>query len=152
KGINAVRVPLNEQCWLAINGAPAAYSGSAYQAAIKAFVDRLTQARLVPILELHWSAPGTEQADGQRPMLNRDHSLSFWSQVATLFKGNSSVIFDVHNEPYPDNNSDSDEAWRCWRDGGSCSGMSYQAAGMQELVDTIRATGASNGIMLGRVQ
>src|SRR5213082_1383563 len=27
---NAVRVPLNEDCWLAINGAPAAYSGTAY--------------------------------------------------------------------------------------------------------------------------
>src|SRR5436305_5983091 len=31
---NAVRVPLNEDCWLGINGAPAAYSGATYQQAI----------------------------------------------------------------------------------------------------------------------
>ena len=35
---NAIRVPLNEDCWLAINGAPAAYSGATYQQAIKDFV------------------------------------------------------------------------------------------------------------------
>src|SRR5262249_24169416 len=130
----------------------AAYSGPAYQAAIKAFVDRLTQAQIVPILDLHWSAPGTQQSTGQQPMLNRDHSLTFWSQVATAYKGNSSVVFDAHNEPFPDSHSDTDEAWRCWRDGGTCRGVSFQAAGMQEVVDTIRATGATNTIILGGVQ
>jgi hypothetical protein len=33
--INAVRVPLNEDCWLGINGVPAATAGTAYQAAIR---------------------------------------------------------------------------------------------------------------------
>src|SRR5437899_438559 len=31
---NAVRIPLNEDCWLNINGSPPAYSGAAYQNAI----------------------------------------------------------------------------------------------------------------------
>jgi hypothetical protein len=152
RGINAVRVPMNEGCWLGINGAPAAYSGAAYRDAIKVYVDRLVQAGLIPILELHWTAPGSAQATGQQPMLNRDHSLTFWTEVASAYKSNSSVIFDPHNEPFPDNNSDSDQAWLCWRDGGTCAGVDFQAAGMQEVVDTIRATGSTNIIMLGGVQ
>jgi endoglucanase len=72
--------------------------------------------------------------------------------VAAAFKGNDRVIFDLFNEPYPDSNRDTPEAWRCWHDGGTCSGMTFQAAGMQELVDTVRRTGATNVIMVGGVQ
>jgi hypothetical protein len=36
--INVVRVPLNEDCWLGINGVQPAYSGAAYRQAIKGFV------------------------------------------------------------------------------------------------------------------
>jgi len=149
---NAVRVPLNEDCWLNINGSPAAYSGATYQQAIKSYVSLLNQAGLYAILELHWTAPGTQKATGQQPMLDRDHSVTFWSQVAAAFAGNDRVIFEPHNEPYPDGNSDTAAAWRCWRDGGTCSGVSFQAAGMQEIVTAIRATGATNVIALGGVQ
>src|SRR5215213_8255617 len=41
---NAVRVPLNEDCWLAINGVPTAYSGANYQAAIASYVAALNAA------------------------------------------------------------------------------------------------------------
>ena len=42
-------------------------------------------------------------------------------------------------------------AWQCWLNGGSaCSpGISYTVAGMQTLVNTVRAAGANNVIMLG---
>ena len=132
--INAVRIPLNETCWLGINGVNAAYSGQTYQKAITDYVGRLLQHQLIPILELHWSAPTTWQADRQQAMPDRDHSIDFWKQVASAFAANDTVIFDPFNEPFPDSNSDSDEAWRCWRDGGTCVGFSFQAAGMQELV------------------
>jgi len=149
---NAVRVPMNEDCWLNINGSPAAYSGANYQQAIKNYVSLLNQNGLYAILELHWTAPGTQKATGQQPMLDRDHSVTFWTQVAAAFKGNDRVIFEPQNEPYPDNNSDTAAAWRCWRDGGTCSGVSFQAAGMQEIVTAIRGTGATNVIALGGVQ
>lgn len=146
---NAVRIPLNEDCWLAINGVNAAYAGAAYQAAIEGFVARLNAAGIVAILDLHWGAPDTILALAQTPMPDRDHSPAFWRSVAAVFKGNDAVILDLFNEPYPDNNTDSPEAWRCWRDGGTCTGVSYQAAGMQELVDSVRAAGATNVLMLG---
>jgi endoglucanase len=149
---NAVRVPLNETCWLAINGVAPAYSGAAYRQAISDYVGRLNRAGLVVILDLHWTAAGTAIALGQAPMPNRDHTPEFWRQVAAAYGGNNRVILDLFNEPFPDNNSNTAEAWRCWRDGGTCTGMTFQAAGMQQLVDTVRSTGATNVIMVGGVQ
>jgi len=149
---NAVRVPLNEDCWLGINGINPSYSGANYQQAIANFINLLNQNGLVAILDLHWNAPGTQQATGQQPMPDADHSVDFWTSVASYFKGNSSVIFDLYNEPYPDNNNDSTAAWTCWKNGGTCSGVSFQAAGMQTLVNAVRNTGATNVIMLGGVQ
>jgi hypothetical protein len=148
---NAVRVPMNEDCWLGINGSPAAYSGANYQNFLKGWVNLITQNGLYAILELHWSAPGSQLATGQQPMLDMDHSVTFWSQVASTFKANGAVIFEPHNEPYPDSQQDTIAAWTCWRDGGTCPGVGYQAAGMQTVVNAIRGTGATNVIALGGV-
>jgi len=150
-GVNAVRLELNEDCWLAINGSPAAYSGAAYQTYMKNLVNSFIQQGFYVFLELHWNAAGGGLATVQQPMLDMDHAPLMWSQVATAFKGNDAIIFEPHNEPYPDNQADSVAAWTCWRDGGSCPGVGYQAAGMQTMVNTIRATGATNIIALGGV-
>jgi len=146
-GINAVRIPLNETCWLGINGAPAAYSGTNYQNAIKNIVNLLVQNNLVPILDLHWSAAGSNQATAQEPMPNQDHSVTFWTQVATMFASDTSVIFDLFNEPFPDNGQNT--GWTCLKNGGTCYNLSYQAAGMQQLITAIRGTGAKNVLMSG---
>jgi endoglucanase len=151
-GINAVRVPLNEQCWLGVEGVSDAYSGVAYQRAIREWVDALRLAGLYVILDLHWAAPAGTRADQLLPMADRDYAPRFWREVATAYKDDSAVLFDLFNEPYPDNNRDTEEAWRCWRDGGTCAGFSYQAAGMQELIDAVRGTGATNVILLGGIQ
>jgi endoglucanase len=134
--VNAVRVPLNEDCWLAINGVKPQYAGAAYRRAIAGFVARLNAAGMVAILDLHWNAPGTRRATGQQEMPDADHSVTFWRSVATAFRRNRSVIFDIYNEPH-------DVSWRCWRDG--CGSW----AGMQRLVSAIRATGARQPLMLG---
>ncbi|MFN8218168.1 MAG: cellulase family glycosylhydrolase [Solirubrobacterales bacterium] len=55
--INAVRVPLNESCWLGLGGIPAEFSGGAYRAAVRGYVDRLEAAGLYVILDLHWPRP-----------------------------------------------------------------------------------------------
>src|SRR6266567_9084309 len=149
---NVVRLPLNETCWLGINGVTPAYAGANYQQAIADYVARLNRAGLVVILDLHWTAADTAKALAQAPMPNRDHTPEFWRQVATAYGHNNAAIFDLFNEPFPDSNADTPEAWRCWRDGGTCRGMSFQAAGMQELVDAVRGTGATNVIIVGGVQ
>lgn len=157
--INAVRIPLNEDCWLNINLGTSSFGGGLYQDAIANYVNQLIANGITPILDLHWSAPGSQTATGLQPLPDRDHSLMFWSQVAATFRGNDAVIFDLFNEPYPDSNLKTTTAWRCWRDGtnsrdcpAGTAGLNYAAAGMQELVTAIRNTGATNIIMLGGIQ
>ena len=85
-------------------------------------------------------------------MPDAQYTPTFWTQVATAFKGNNAVLFDLFNEPYPDaanNFSNATEAWTCLRDGGTCTGIGYQVAGMQTLVNAVRATGATNVVMTG---
>ncbi len=153
--INIVRVPLNEDCWLNINGAPAAYSGSNYQQAIVNYVNLLNSYGLIAILDLHWNAPGSTLSFSQQAMPDADHAVNFWSSVAGTFKNNSSVIFDLYNEPYP--NAANNGGWQCWRDGsssangGSCSDVNFAVAGMQTLVNTVRNAGANNVIILGGI-
>jgi len=151
-GMTAVRVSLNEDCWLGINGVPAAYAGANYQGAIGGFVDRLNAAGLYVILDLHWNAPGTAKALDQKPMADRDHSPAFWAGVAGYFKDRPAVVFDLYNEPYPDSNHNTTAAWTCIRDGGTCPGVPFTAAGSQEMVNAIRGAGATNVVMVGGPQ
>lgn len=157
-GVDAVRIPLNEDCWLNINQPSdsqynkySSYFGTPYQRFIENYVTILNKNGLIAILDLHFAAPGTQLANYQLPMADQDHAPAFWESVARTFKDNSSVIFDLFNEPYPDYNQNTAAAWTCLRDGGTCTGVHYQAAGMQELVNTVRATGATNIIMIGGV-
>jgi hypothetical protein len=151
--VNAVRVPLNEDCWLGINGA--AVGGLAYQQAIEQYAALLTTNGLYVIVDLHWSAPGTTKSTGQQPMADADHAPAFWSSVASAFKANGNVLFDLYNEPYPSNNQSSPGAWSCLLVGcleASQQHVSYHAAGMQALVNTVRATGATNVVLVGGIQ
>src|SRR2546426_5306513 len=141
---NAVRVPLNEDCWLGINGFPASSSGANYQDAIKAWVTALNNAELYVILDLHWNAPGTQQSRGQQLMADLDHAPSFWTSVANAFKGNDTVIFELYNEPHLGSTGPTTADWTCLRDGGTCAGVTYQVAGMQAMLNAVRATGATN--------
>jgi endoglucanase len=159
--VRAVRVPLNEECWLGTASVPVGgVSGAAYQQAVKDYVNLLVANGINPILELHWtwgkytsfaSACGDEKATCMKPMPNMRYTPAFWTSVATMFKGDNAVVFDLFNEPYHDWASlmlDKSGAWRCWRDGGRCFGIGYEVAGFQRLVDTVRATGATNVIQL----
>ena len=145
--INTVRVPLNEDCWLGINGAPAAFSGAAYRDAIVAYVRRLHDAGLYAIVDLHWSAQGTLPADGKtgqgRKMADRDHAPAFWRSVGTTFRSDPAVVFDLFNEPH-------DISWDCWQKGCTTQDPTgtWQVAGYQSLLDAVRASGASNPVLV----
>ncbi len=152
--LNVVRVPLNQDCWLGINGAPAEYSGANYRNFIFNYV-RTSLYGWYVILDLHWSTPPGAPLctdNCQQPMPDMAHSVDFWTSVASTFKDyNTQVMFDLFNEPFPDGGQDSTAAWTCWRDGGTCSGVSYQVAGMQTLLNAVRAAGANNLVLLGGV-
>ena len=178
----AVRVPLNEDCWLGINGQPNSSEGAdppltrdGYRHEIVNYVAALNRHGLYAILDLHWNAPGTQVALEQQPMPDWDHSRAFWTSVATTFKANHAVVFDLYNEPFdptdPRSGDDQDPndkvTWNCWEtgtkngpDGGDpCftaaydengqKTSTYRVAGLQSLLDAIRATGARQPVMAG---
>ena len=158
-GVTAVRVPLNEACWNAESYVDSAYAGANYIAAIQAYVNLLNANGIVAILDLHWtdglytgnsSGCSSAQAVCQKPMPDAAEAIPFWMSVASTFKGNDAVIFDLFNEPYASRATGSAlTGWQCWLNGGTCAGIGYQVAGMQSLVNAVRGAGANNVIMLG---
>ena len=130
--VNAVRLPMNEDCWLGINGVAAAYSGANYRNAFVSLVKLLTSNGITPELDLQWNAPGSQLATGTKEMPDADHSGAFWQSVATTFAGRTDVIFDLYNEPHP-------SSWNIWLNGGMDGG--FNAIGMQSLVSTVRGAG-----------
>jgi aryl-phospho-beta-D-glucosidase BglC (GH1 family) len=167
-GTNAVRLPLNESSWLSLTGTDADngatnqkanYYGT-YQASVINAVNHATAAGLYVILDLHWTAPGPFIAMNQAQMADTDHALAFWTSIADTFKNNPAVIFELFNEPFghgtwPIAASD----WATLRDGGTypaftrINGAStagaWTATGMQAMLNAVRATGASNVVLVG---
>jgi endoglucanase len=160
---NAVRIPLNEDCWLGINGINPSYGGAAYQAAIESYVATIHQGGLYVILDLHWNAPGTVAAASQQPMPDADHAVDFWKSVAAAFSSDPAVVFDLYNEPFLYGSylqNSAGDPWDCWLNGcginqyltgGSPYTQTYNwnAVGMQTLVSAIRGVGATNPLMVG---
>jgi hypothetical protein len=153
-GILAVRVPLNEDCWLGGGAGRPRSSGAVYRRAVAVLVARLEAHGLTPILDLHWTDgawTGREsqcrgaQATCQKPVPDAPRAVPFWRSVAQTFRSDRSVVFDLFNEPYPGDIGvvSKGQSWSCWRDGGAaCGDLPYPAAGMQQMLDAVRSTGA----------
>jgi hypothetical protein len=154
--VNAVALPLNEACWLGgYADLDPRYSGRPYRQAIISYVNRLATAGIDVVLRLSGAAPGDhaygsdEISSDEVPMADADHSVSFWSSVASMFRNNRRVLFHTFDEPH-------DVSWACLRDGctatdapgGQTRFGSYQTAGNQAMVDAIRATGARQPIII----
>jgi hypothetical protein len=137
----AIRVNLNEDCWLNINMGGSPYGGAIYQNAVVNYVNLLHQYGQYVILDLHWNAPGTSQATGQQVMADADHSPAMWASVAAAFKNDPAVLFDLYNEPH-------DIDWNCLLNG--CN-VGWQTAGMQSMLNAVRNAGARQPIMVGGI-
>jgi hypothetical protein len=157
--VNVVRLPLNEDCWLGAGAGRSGYSGAVYRNQVAVLVNRLEAHGLVPILDLHWTDgvwTGRESqcrnalATCQKPVPDV-HAIDFWRSVAQTFKHDQSVAFDLFNEPYPSDIGvvSRTQSWDCWLDGGSaCGEIGYDVAGMQQMLDAVRSTGARNLVLV----
>jgi Cellulase (glycosyl hydrolase family 5) len=165
--VNEVNIGINEDCWLGINGVPAAYGGANYISAIQHEVATLESYNIYPVISLFWEAAGGTQATDQIAMPDNDHAPAVWQSVATTFKNDPRVILRLKEEPYPAGNTDGASAWQCWKNGdvqydasGSLTPVSstancsegYKSVGMQSLVNIIRGTGATNVIQVPGVE
>ena len=143
---NAVRVLLNEDCWLGINGVKAKYSGRAYRRAIVNYVRLLHRFGMYAELSLIWAAPGSYRATYQSGAPDRNHSPAFWKSLAATFKHDHKVILAPWGETIVDAN--------CFLRGGVCeatygsSNTPYATAGMQQAVTVMRRAGYTGVIAI----
>lgn len=142
-GANAVRIGLNEDCWLGINGVNPLYSGTAYRQAVADYVGSLHSHGLYAIVALMWAAPGGNLATWQEAMADADHAPAFWSSVASTFRDDGATIFDLYGEP-------SWVSWQCWVDGCTYADKfgSWRTAGMQKMLNSVRQAGAHNVVLM----
>ncbi len=137
--VNAVRIPLNEHCWLGINGVKARYAGANYRKAIMAYVRLLHRYGMYAELSLIWAAPGSYAATYQAGGPDADHAPKFWASLAATFRNDPNVILAPWGETIVDAN--------CFLKGGLCQATfgprneRYRVAGMQQAVDVMRAAG-----------
>ena len=102
------------------------------------------------ILDLHWSDAGEWGKQIGQHVMPDQNSLEFWKSCASTYKNHPAVIFDLYNEPH-------DVSWDIWLNGGQVAekafgrnpAKSFQAVGMQAILDAVRATGAKNLIVVG---
>ncbi|HEY4014380.1 MAG TPA: cellulase family glycosylhydrolase [Polyangiaceae bacterium] len=148
-GANVVRFSLNQDFWI-IDPSNANAVG-AYPDNVDAQVQGAEADGLDVILDLHWSDAGSfSNMPGQWCMADQN-SITFWTQLATKYKSDPHVLFELYNEPH-------DVAWNVWLNGGSAScntsngNVTYQVAGMQQLYNAVRATGAQNIVIAGGLQ
>lgn len=157
-GANVVRLPISSEFWANAGGAC-----PGYRATVQRVVADARAARLFVILDLQWSAPFDLPADRTRggvqcPMPDTGKDLAMWKDIATLYRHDTGVLFDLYGEPY-------DITWSTWLNGGAITegcyiigGPSlarepgtYQAIGMRELVRQIRVIAPDNVIIVAGI-
>jgi hypothetical protein len=150
-GANTVRIPVNQTYWVQSS----AHYVPGYREFVIATVAQARAAGLNVIFDLHIGDRGQQNFDpaqGMPQMPDVNHSLPFWKDVARQFKDDGGVIFEMYNEPH-------DVPSDVWLNGGTIAagpnyaggpvGEAYQAVGMQQLYDAIRAEGAENLVIAG---
>jgi hypothetical protein len=143
---NLIRLPLSQDRWFG-KGPEQKDGGAGYRQVVGQLVEFCATNNAYVILDLHWSNAGEWGKNIGQHNLPDTNSVTFWKDLATAFKDHPAVLFDLYNEPAHVN-------WDQWLKGGPITEtdkktktkLTYEAVGMQALVDAIRSTGAKNGI------
>ncbi len=149
--VNIIRLPLSQDRWF--GKAPEQKDGGvAYRQLVRQIVDTCATNKCYIILDLHWSDCNEWGGNiGQHSMPDQN-SVAFWKDFAPVYANHPAVLFDLYNEPH-------DVSWEVWLHGGRITDKpngrragtprTFEAVGMQELLDTVRATGAKNVVIAG---
>jgi aryl-phospho-beta-D-glucosidase BglC (GH1 family) len=148
---NFIRLPLSQDRWF--GRAPGQNDGgAAYRALVGQVVDFCSEHGVHILLDLHWSDAGQWGRYIGQHDLPDSNSVLFWKNLASSYAGNPAVLFDLYNEP-------SRITWDQWSRGGPITesdkkagwSVSYQAVGLQEILDAIRSKGARNVAVAGGI-
>lgn len=127
-GMNALRIPISN--WM--------YQIPNYLKDLDIVISQANTAGLYVVIDDH----DNDQAGspyGSGANVPKAENVLFWENIATRYKNNPGVLFDILNEPKVPN-------WNTWlHGGGTITGSTGKTAvmlGMQDLVDGIRSVGA----------
>jgi hypothetical protein len=137
-GGNVVRLGLSSTLWPTD---PCGRGSVDYQRTVDGAVGAITAAGMAVILDLHFNSIQVCGQNGPQKMADV-YAINFWRDVASRYRGNGLVLFDLYNEPHDINDA-------VWLRGGLVTegNSSFRAAGMQTMYDAVRATGAQNVVI-----
>ncbi len=143
---NLVRLPLNQAMWFG-KARGQTDDGASYRELVRQVVQKCSDRQAYVILDLHWSSAGKWENRPNQYNMPDPLSEQFWIDIATTYANHPAVLFDLYNEP-------KDVSWDVWKNGGEIvegnnGEYQYRTCGMQELINTIRRTGAKNIIIVG---
>jgi len=136
---NAVRLPVSASYWFGRGkGDNASNDLQVYRTIVDDAVKMAAGQGAYVILDLH-------SYGGIKPF-----GIEFWKDAATRYANHPAVLFDLWNEPHG-------ISWDLWQYGGEKEVVDkktrvtnvVQLVGMQDVVNTVRATGAKNIIVAG---
>jgi hypothetical protein len=146
-GINAIRLPMNEDCWLGQHGVDPRVSGPAYQSRFVQFVELLLSRGFVVVLDLHWTNSTGGLARGQDLFLSSS-SPKFWASVAShpALRSRPGVVFELFNEPHDAPGGTAKLTPECFLNGQGCphaavaagDGSNGCTAALQQLCGSAR--------------
>ncbi|MFI5455096.1 MAG: cellulase family glycosylhydrolase [Isosphaerales bacterium] len=147
--VNVIRLPLAQDRWFG-KASEQKDEGKAYRALVEKVVDVCALQGCYIILDLHWSDAGEWGKQIGQHVMPDQNSLEFWKSCASTYKNHPAVIFDLYNEPH-------NVSWEIWQKGGEVTEKAsrrnpqktFQAVGMQALLDAVRDTGAKNVVIAG---
>jgi hypothetical protein len=138
-GANIIRLTVSEDEWM--HWCPVTSYNLGYAAGVDQVVNWVTSRGMVALVELIENPRFTcdPNSDSAQKMAAFPGSVIFWKNVAQHYKDNPLVAFDLYNEPH-------DITPDVWLRGGAVTDglITWQAAGMQQLYDGVRSTGAQN--------
>ena len=150
--VNIIRLPLSQDRWFG-KAREQTDGGKAYRELVQQVVEECATQHCYIILDLHWSDCNEWGRNIGQHSMPDFNSVAFWKNFAPVYANNPIVIFDLYNEPH-------DVSWDVWLKGGvildkpnqrNAVAETYQCVGMQEMLDTIRATGARNVVIAGGI-
>lgn len=159
---NTVRLELAQYFWTP----QSRFHDPRYPERVVRAVREARSAGLYVILALQFSDRGDPNYPGNplttnmhQPMADERHSVPFWRDVASRFKDDGGVLYELYSEPYPIGGEGGFSNWDLWLNGGAAPAddvyeprAAFQAAGMQKLYDTVRETGAHNLVIVSGTQ
>lgn len=141
---NCIRLPVSAKFWRG-KGPYRKDGGAAYQQIVDDAVNLCSAHGAYLVLDLHGFCAPTE-ADA-----------AFWENAGKRYANHPVVLLELFNEPHS-------ISWEIWRDGGmvipprefadapaedQIQPPPYHSVGLQKLVNTVRATGAKNVVIVG---